>query len=563
MIHVKGQSKDCSLGGKRENASLLARPMTRRAIFVLWVMGTLPLAAWIMGPSIPNALVVDDYWWLWRLGPEGYSPLGLLPGAGHYSPTIQIILALWYRLFGLDAVPYHLLAIALYWAGAILVALLGWRLTNSEAIGIAAGTGVLINHQPAQAYVWAVGIWYPISTIFFVIGFMAYLNCTSALEKGEPVGKGYSIYLISLVLGILTHEQVLTLVGITLLYTILLVDRIGEKPIGEIYTRPKLMQRVRFFALPLLLTLGAVVARFILFNQGAAQVLPDFPVYEAWLSFMRTFLPGLSRSLALRLSINAGARLTSDATGQIILFLFQLSILVLAFWRANRWYKFLLLWTAAQLITLLYGLGFLFPRHYYLATVPSILLWANGSAELLGWIDRRLTRSRVLVRQFAISGLVGTAGLVLLMTQLPEHRAFQTSWELATETSQRTLQTTKRLAEDNPVSDKLVLLNLPDTLIASNREWIGVFNAGTIEAVNLYMPGRFKSVSVMRTPLDRYPLPGSGLPLNLTQPHLPNLYFGVGEDVSFNQVKSLSEDHTVLVVEFDTAAMNVFQIRYN
>lgn len=532
-----------------------------RVLFISWVAATIPLAVWIMGPSIPNPLVVDDYWWLWRLGPQGGSPFSLLPGAGHYSPTIQLVLALWYRLFGLDGFPYHLLSITLYWLGAIAVALLGWRLTNNLWIGIATGTGVLINHQPAQAYVWAVGIWYTISTIFFVIGFAGYLTCINGLEKGKPVGKGYWVYLGCLVLGILTHEQGLTLVGITLLHTILLVDRIGDKPLREIYPIPKLMQRVRFFALPLVLTGGAIAARFIIFGQAAAQILPEFPVYEAWLSFIRTFLPGLSRPLAARLTINAGARLTPDTTGQIVVFLCQLLVLLLVFWRADRWYKFLLLWTAIQLLTLLYGLGFLFPRHYYLATVPSILLWAGVAVNSLQWVNARLVRTSPLVQQIAISVLGGAAGLLLIITQLPEHRAFQASWQLAAETSQRTFQTLERLAEINPARDKLVLLNLPDTLISSNREWIGVFNAGTIEAVNLYMPARFKSIALMRTPLDRHPPTDSWLPPNLTQPHLSNLYFGVGQDVSFDQVEMSVLDPNSLVVQFDTATMDLFQVQ--
>jgi hypothetical protein len=51
--------------------------------------------------------------------------------------------------------------------------------------------------------------------------------------------------------------------------------------------------------------------------------------------------------------------------------------------------KFLLLWAMAQLGIMLYALGFVFPRHYYLATVPSVLLWSYLIVGLLDSVGRR------------------------------------------------------------------------------------------------------------------------------------------------------------------------------
>ena len=540
--------------------SRLAPRLSERTLFALWVLVTVPVAAFIMGPSIPNGLVVDDFWWLWRLGPLHEPAWGLISGASHYSPTIQLILSEWYQHFGLDGAPYHVLSVAAYWLGAIAVAWLGWELTGNLFIGLAAGTGVLINHQPAQAYVWAVGIWYTFSTIFYVIGFAGYLASIRSLDEKGKVGRGYCLYLAGLVLGILTHEQGLTLVGVTLLHTVLLVDRVGARPLRETWPMAKLLQRVRFFALPTALTVTAVVARLLVFRQNAAQILPQFPYYEAWVSILRSFLPGLSRPLAIKLTLNLGARLGPETTGQLILFLVQLAVLVIAFVLVERWYKFLLLWTAAQVVTLLYGLGFLFPRHYYLATVPSILLWSSAGFALFKWVNEQLEKRRVALKPLVLTALVGVVAFVFLLTQLPEHRAFQESWQVATYTSTRTFQTLKRLADANPSADKLVLLNLPDTLISSNREWIGVFNVGAAEAVQLYLPGRFKSVVLMRTPLDQYPAASSGLPPNLTQPHLPNLYYGAGEDVSFEEVSSLTLDPSNLVAYFNTSSMEIARV---
>lgn len=101
---------------------------------------------------------------------------------------------------------------------------------------------------------------------------------------------------------------------------------------------------------------------------------------------------------------------------------------------------------------------------------------------------------------------------------------------------------------------------MPDTLIAKNREWIGVFNNGVVQAIELIMPGRFQSIKLMRTPLDQFPNNESNLPNNITQPHLPDLYFGVGQDTDFENIALLARDPKVLIVQFDTTTMDIFQV---
>jgi hypothetical protein len=545
---------------KSRNSSLISGTLlSERNTFVVWAILSIPVLLLIVGNSISNDLVTDDFWWLWRLGPEGNSPLGMMPGSTHYSPTVQLLLASWYRLFGINGAAYHVLVSFFYWLGIVATALLAWRISHKLAIGLLAGTIMLLNHQPAQIYVWAVGIWYPVSTLFFILGFWGYLSAVEA-EDANKRRRGYVVYLAGLLLGQLTHEQGMTLVGVTGLHTLLMVDRLGEVRLSQLYTLRKFIERVLFFLPPLLLISVAAVARFVVFKEHAAQPLLQFPVYEAWLSILRTFIPGLGRGMSSALSLGLAEGLGPGTTPQIMVFLIQYTLLIVAFMLARRMFKFLILWTVLQIAILLFGLGFLFPRHYYLATIPSILLWSWIIYDFFTWASARLQERAPALKSVAQAGLIVLFGMLLGTTQIPEHRAFQASWRESTEASSRTLESIRQLAAANPQATKLVVLNLPDTLISKNLEWIGVFNAGGREAVEFYNPGRFQDVSFLRTPLDQAPSGSSRLPSNITQPHLPNLYFGIGQDVGFDQVESLAADPTTLVVQFDTQTMNVFQV---
>lgn len=524
---------------------------------VVWSILSLILIFIITGPSIYNDLITDDFWWLWRLSLN--NPLIMQPDSGHWSPTVQIVLWALYNVFGIYGAPYHALTVLLIWVNALLVVIVAHKITGSLNIGIISGTGVILNHQAAQIYTWAVGIWYPISNIFFLVGFIGYFISIQSPNKRNKF-YGYILFLLGIMLGQLTHEQTWTLVPVAVAHTFFLVDYANKKPFGQWYSFDLLKSRIVFFILPSLMVGGGILLRLVALGDEASQPLASFPFYESWISILRTFIPGLSREMAANLSLGLAGKLGAGVAPQIVVFLLQYTLLIIAFIKSNNIIRFLLIWTALQVILMLFALGFLFPRHYLLATFPSIIMWSylvvfmfNKCTE----VAKRFIPRYALALTVSLSVCLAT---FIVATQISQHRAFQRSWAIATSASSKSLEEIRRVASERPTARNLVLLNFPDILVSENREWIGIFNAGTAEAVKFYIPDHFTTIEMMKTPVGETPSADSGLPQSVTQPNLPNIYPGVGRDTTFQDVYQLVADPNTLVFQFDTSTMNVFLV---
>jgi hypothetical protein len=173
----------------------------------------------LYGPALSMAYRLDDFAWL-SLGntiAHGRSLLWAL-----FSPQAQgtvrplgdrIPFLLASRLFGLNPVPFHLLALATQVGNVVLMVAVGKRLLGSTAAGAIAATLWVVNSALVEPMVWASAYNEVLCTFFFLAAFYAFLR---SLESREHFWQYAQI--AALVLSLATLELAVTFPAIALAY---------------------------------------------------------------------------------------------------------------------------------------------------------------------------------------------------------------------------------------------------------------------------------------------------------------------------------------------------------
>jgi len=414
-----------------------------------------------------NYFVADDFTWLRWAATSRLSdiPQFFLSAQGFfYRPLAKTYFLLVKPIFGLNPAGYHLVDFLLHFSCVLGVYLLTLRLTKKKLVSLLAGLIFLIHPINAESVFWISSTSALFASFFYVWGFMSYVQWRVSQRKWKHLF--FVLTLLAFVLGLASHERMITFPLVLLLYDFVFGQfEKFKKWIGKITPHLPFWILVSAY-----LWLRNIVAQAhglsgdynynlgnLVFNFAGnlfgyvGELIASFhfiPFYD----LARSFLPSY-KFIVLGLLI-IGFLIIKKLFNR-----FQLSRLIL----------FSIGWFIILLLPFL-GLGNMAERHVY----PAHLGFSILMALLLNWIYERLKkRNYILGLGLAIIIIAGLLGFYQ-----QEMEETKQSWRQAGEIANKTLLALGSNYAEFPLESTLYFVNLP---IRQDRAW--VFPVGLADGI--------------------------------------------------------------------------------
>lgn len=438
-----------------EAISVIKLPVTP----IVVLLATAPL---MFFSSFKNYFVGDDFTWLhWAAKTKGVDLWQLFLDAEgfFYRPLARIYFFGVYPLFGLQPQGYHLVDFLLHLGCTLGVYLLALFLTKKGLIAFLAGLFFLIHPVNAESIFWISSTTHLLANFFYIWGFLAYLCWCGEQKKWR--GFFYALSVLAFILGLVSHERMITFPLAILFYDLLF---------GQLKKSKKWLAKISTY-----LPFGVLTGVYLWLRNTIAQAhglsgdysynfgnlifnfVGNLVGYLGELVASFYFIPWYDSSRAF-LRVHKPIALVLVAIFGLIAWLFFRKI------RRNKTAIFSLGWLVILLLPFL-GLGNLAERYVYLAHAGFFILLAM----FLTWFFEKLKKAElklaILTFFLAVGSLVVFYGI--------EIKKAQQEWYQAGETANKTLLALSTNYRQFPLGTTLYFVNLP---IRQGRAW--VFSVG-------------------------------------------------------------------------------------
>ncbi|HLF24920.1 MAG TPA: hypothetical protein VJG32_01180 [Anaerolineae bacterium] len=394
-------------------------------------------------PYVQTYFLGDDWMLLARNSGRSLPPelttISDASNSSRYRPLSELSLAWEWSLFGLNPVGYHFLNFSLHAVSAILVAVLGQRLTRDRRVGVWSGLIFAVLACHTEAVVWITARHEMLAAIFALLGMLSYIKFRERQQHRWWLST-LLLYIVSLGF----KETILALPVLLACYDLFFVflPRLNDR-----------MRSIRFTELFPLLFLFIAGAGYLVFRLqvgGGYDVpfnvlaLPKNLVY--YLLMEMVALPD-SLYFLTRFPLATLPALAALAIAG-----------VLSVWMAGtRLWEARIIWFSAVWMIVALGPVILIvaERTTYFSSIG--WAWLLGSGVVLAWNATALRRRRLLVGLLAT--LVLGANLVTLL-----HRGYW--WNRAGDVSRSVMVEVQGALAALPPEEtgQLWFINLPDRM---------------------------------------------------------------------------------------------------
>ena len=527
-----------------------------------WFVWLVSLAVVAVGLAIYarsiHILPLSDDWGILHSDYLGPQSVFLSTGNYHYTPISQGLVYVLYLLFGINPVPYHVVALILFSLSLVLILHLGWKVTGSFTVGALASLLFVLSGRQYEGVVWTV------VALFQVLGLALYLGGLLCYLHAQGKQGSRRVWLLiglytCMILAVFTYEQEITLIVACMLYRLFVIER------GAGWNGRALLARARVWALefgfPLVFFAAYLGFKYWLGLQTGRSQAPglsgglEHTITFTAFGLLEAFTPGVAsgRLLALELRflypIMTGTSASSALLRAAIVYTPLVAIIIFA----KPAYRWLALWSLLVVGSTVLGIGYIASRYQLLFVVPAVILWAGffvWSAHLLrkgmaflmigtrpgGGLRRSLAALSWIpaIAMIAVFGLVGARGALAQVA----------NWQQSSNVASAAIQRLGDLHAVDPSARTLYLVNLPDNVgpvggrparIIDRGAYL--FQDGAARMVELSLPGRFQTVEYLRTPD----------------------YFAIGTPIVMSraEVDALSNNPTHLVVCFSNQTRQI------
>lgn len=474
---------------------------TARRAMSLVLLALAAEIAIMYGRSITNGLVGDD--WLLIYTSRTLSVAVSWAGGYHYNPISQAFMWLMYRLFGLHAVYYHIVAYVFFWLDAVLILAIARRMTRRFSIGALAAALFIAFGTPYEAVIWGlVSLLQTMGLATYLAGFLFYLRAQDPQLDATRRRQSHIGFVVAIVLSPFIYEQTLSLIVICALYRFLVIERTAGFSPQALLTRAR--NWLRDFAVPAAFLLSYLGLKWWMNRHSFVPVAPGltyswhFLMSTAVVGFFRAYLPGLGFQpaswLAYSWTEGHSRRIVAGELGELL-------VMVIGFVVVKPVYKFLIVWTFILVISMTLGLGTIESRHLLMITMPAAIMWAGFlvylASKVRGWLERTHLPSRWVARlALAPSVLLaiafGIAGFTYVNIQ-------EDQWALAAANVQDAVTHIGIYARANPKATTLYIVDVRDSYLSATGDTVYLFRNVPQVFAQLAYPGRFKDVVAVRT----------------------------------------------------------------
>lgn len=500
---VVGRPSDVPAASRRSERAMPALPPAHVASVLV---GLALLVLLMYGRSLGNTFLGDE-WAL--LGAEATGPSSIFSAVGyHFLPVTQAVRYGMFVLFGLNPVPYHVLALFLVWLSAAGVFLLAWRLTRQFPIAALAAVLFVGFGNQYEVPLWNIGTYeQTVGMPLYIGGLLLYMRWTEQQLALRSRIWAYAGFLLCLILSPFAYEQNATLIAACWLYRVLIIERAYGFSGAALVARAR--EWLVDFGLPAVLFVLYLVVRARVGSGTGASQLPGVQIAVTYgvgylasfsaVALLRAILPGVALEPlhAWRLGLYAWL-LAHQWRG----FLPVAAVIGVLLAIAKPLYRFLGLFAIMLVISTVLGIGEVGSRHLFLIAVPTSIAWAGLLVALVNRLKAWMVRSGWQPR-FALVSLLPSTLVVLLMMGLGiQYAVVQTqSWVQGGTEMEAIYAQTATIVKAHPQDTALYLLNFPDCRQDSLDDCAPMFvNATSI--FWLRQPIQFQSVVAIFTQQD-------------------------------------------------------------
>jgi hypothetical protein len=483
---------------------LRAVQLTPRRALLLVLLGLAVEIAIMYGRSINNGFVGDD-WQLLNFSNHGV-PYVLSwhaqdASAYHYDPISEFFLLVLFQVFGLRPLVFHGAAYLLFWLDAVLILLLGRRITGNLSVGALAAALFIAFGNQYEAVIWGlVSILQTMGLAAFLGGLLLYLRAHDARLDQRRRKQSYIGFLAALVLAPFIYEQTVALIAVCALYRFLVIEDKAGFSAQALLVRAKAW--LRDFTVPTILVVCYLGLKWWMGKNSTVPMVPGLthtytsrPLeLTAATGFLRSLLPGVGAQAASTLL--AGWSVHYHRITAVVVMVFALSMLL-----ARALYRFLLAWIGVLVVSITLGLGAIASRHLNLILAPSAIMWAGFLVYLVARVRSWLERTALPDAWSAGLAFAPAVALALAfaITGFGFAAVQQDAWAAAGDTVQQAVTRVGGYARANPTATTLYVVDLPDSSASSTGDPTYFFRNAAPLVVPLAYPGRFKQVVAVRT----------------------------------------------------------------
>ena len=356
---------------------------------------------------------------------------------GYYRPVVFVVLQSLVDTVGYNTQVFHALLLVLNAANAALLWLLVKRLSTSDAYAWATALIFAFTPFSYEAVTYVASLTHPLLLFWLLLTLLLYQQGRRTQERRWKHYFFFSAALITMILGLLTHEN-----GLIIPLTLVGVEWLEKPPKG-------LIEGIKRPYLPYLLLAPLFILIWSAIPKTSAQAAPSL---SGWISNLMPFLQTLVYPLLPLFHLSA-----DDTTALVLLSLLALILTFLAAtWaRARDLWLFALAWFLISSLpaTLFLSPDYLYgsPRLHYLPAVGVAMLWAMPVLGLARHMPDE-TRERLA---YAAVALVYTLAIIL-----PPTFFINCEMDFFEETS-RLVRGMGELGEEAPPGSTLLFVNLP------------------------------------------------------------------------------------------------------
>ncbi len=416
---------------------------------ILVVIILMLLVFYFFKSSLNYYFISDDFYYLsfknlidvFRFYPERY----------HYIPIFLAVLSILKKLFGLNPLPFHLLAVILHLINVGLVYYLAKKILKDDIKAVSSALIFAFFFSQYEVVFWITGIATSLMTAFYLSGLIMFIDYVR-----RPRLVTYFIFTFCFVLALLTHEYAITLPVACFLYVIFL-------------GKGKIKNWLKSFSVPLMLLTFWLGLKITVFSGHQMANEPGLKqVFTSIIkSLLYLFLPN--------------PYLIDNLPKYILVALFLLLVSVLiTLSLKNKQRRFSLSWMIVSVMVFSLT-SFPQARYFYLSVIPAIL-------TVMSFLSKK-KNINYLIYSYLI--LVLFSGLFFLQEQ-------KKYWLEAGVITKKVLNEVKIFSAEIDKNKNVYFINLPDHFGTSI--WPAyLFRVGFQEALELNYGLKPKRIYLLQT----------------------------------------------------------------
>jgi hypothetical protein len=453
------------------------RPSNR----VVWgvSIGVVLLTIALYVRSLTIAPLADDWAFLW-FASQGPSREFSLIGNYHFNPVAQGLQWLVYLFAGLNPLPYHLVALALFCTITVLLLHVAWRVTGSFAAGVVAAAVYLISGRQYEGVIWTlVSFFQTLAAVFFLAGLLLYLRLQDAGRSQQSRRWHLVGFYACAILAIFSYEQEITLILLCFLYRFFVLEHRRGFSRRELVERGRVWLREFGFG-------AAFLVAYVTFKLVVGKIyhFPQAPGLSAGLEYLaqnitiglyQSYAPGIVNPALIPLQHRLYFGITADPSiiKTDLHFVVYLAPLALVILFGKPVYRWLALCSVIVVASTILGIGYLASRYFVLFLVPTSIIWGGALVALARWLRGALARyaqkrGAPWARAVPVLALVPSTVILALFAALglPYLSAQIDNWQQASDIITVANREIKAYTAADRAAQKLVLVNMPGSLQA-------------------------------------------------------------------------------------------------